>query len=115
MTNLINHLTEFTGLTVQRISQELAKRGGQPPISKSKLVSWKNESCPLPAWAERVALEWIIELWHEERDQCSAKNLFSIDKKYSSALGVFTVADIISILKKHKPSQKKADLQENPD
>jgi hypothetical protein len=115
MTNLINHLTEFTGLSEQSIRQELAKRGGQPPISKSKLLSWKTESCPLPEWVEQVAIEWIIELWHEERDQCSAKNLFSVDKKYSQALGVFTVAEIIAILKKFKQAQKSTDQQENRD
>ena len=112
MSNLIFHVTEFTGFSEQRIRLELAKRGGQPPISTNKLLTWKNESCPLPTWVEQAAIEWIIELWHEERDQCCAKNLFAVDKKYSRALGVFTVAEIITILKKIKPPRKGTDLQD---
>lgn len=105
MNDLIEHLKTLTNLSDQQIGEELARRGGQTPLDRHKFSQWNSGILPTPAWLERAAARWIIELWQSERNECESKDLWAVDKKYSKMLNFLTVAEIIGILNEVKKSK----------
>ncbi len=102
MINIIKQLEELTGLTPSELGKALSIRGNTSTVDSGKLIEWQEERSLLPGWAERVATQWIIELWQNEREQCGAGDLWKTDTKYSKILSFLTMADIVDIMKKHK-------------
>lgn len=100
--NIITQLEELTGLSSSQLSKEFARRGNTSSLDKKKLIEWREGKTIMPGWVERVAAQWIIELWQNERNQCDAKNLWETDSKYTQILGFLTMADIVNMIKKYK-------------
>jgi len=102
MNNIINELETLTDLTPSELSKELTRRGNLTSVDKKKLIEWREGKSIMPSWVERVAAQWIIELWQNERNKCSAKDLWQIDTKYTQILSFLTMADIVNMVQKHK-------------
>lgn len=102
MDNIINQLEQLTGLTPTQLSKEFTNRGNTAPVDKKKLIEWQEGKSIMPSWVERVAAQWIIELWQNERNQCDVKDLWTTDSKYTQILSFLTMADIVSMVQKHK-------------
>lgn len=102
MNNIIKQLEELTGLTPSELGKELSIRGNTSTVDSRKLIEWQEGKSLLPGWAERVATQWIIELWQNEREQCGASDLWKTDTKYSQILSFLTMADIADLMKKNK-------------
>ncbi len=102
MDNIINQLEELTGLTPLQLSKELTNRASGTSVDKKKLLDWRDGKSLMPGWVERVAAQWIIELWQNERIQCNAEDLWKTDTKYTQILSFLTMADILNMVQKHK-------------
>jgi len=107
MNNIIKQLEELTGLTPAKLGKELSIRGKTTKIDRRKLIEWQQDKSLLPGWVERVAAQWIIELWQDERNQCDASDLWKTDTKYSKILSFLTMADIVGMMKKNKMAKNK--------
>lgn len=107
MDNIIGQLEELTGLTLKQLGRELSKRSGARDIDPVDLRNWRDGNTLLPGWLERVAAQWTIELWQNERLQSQADELWRIDTKYTKMLGFLTMADIAGMIKKHNASGHK--------
>jgi len=102
MDNIISQLEELTGLTTLQLSKELTKRASGTTVNKKKLIDWREGKSIMPVWVERVAAQWIIELWQQERVKCKAEDLWKTDTKYTQMLSFLTMADILNMVKKYK-------------
>lgn len=102
MENLIVQLEELTGFTSTALCKEFKNRGISESIDKSKFNAWRSGKTLLPSSVERVAAQWVIELWQNERNQCKASELWATDTKYTQILSFLTMADIVGMIKKHK-------------
>lgn len=102
MDNIISQLEELTGLTPLQLSKELTNRANSTSVDKKKLIDWRDGKSLMPGWVERVAAQWIIELWQNERILCNAEDLWKTDTKYTQILNFLTMADILSMVQKHK-------------
>jgi hypothetical protein len=99
MPNLIDQIQTCTGLSDAHLGVALARRAGYAPASAHEVAHWRSGQTPMPTWAERTCVQWIVELWRADRDDCNAQQLWQVDQKYTRMLGDFTVADLMRMIR----------------
>lgn len=102
MDNIIQQLEQLTGLTTGQLCKEFSIRSNTATVDTKKLKNWGNGNELMPAWVERIAAQWMIELWQDEREKCDANELWQVDTKYTKTLGFLTMAEIANMVQKHK-------------
>jgi hypothetical protein len=95
--NLITELHTRFGFSLQQIQQGIAARVEGVDADVLDINKWIDNVDTIPKWANRGAARWIIELWMAERDTCEPTELLTVDKKYTSLLKHFNMADIIAM------------------
>ena len=96
MSEIISEIHSLFGFSAEHIGKAIVQRavGGQDQTLDVSGCLYRD--CNIPAWAERAAALWVIELWTAERDACTAGELLTVDRKYSRILRRYSMADIIS-------------------
>ena len=99
MSEIISDIHTLFGFSVEHISQAIAQRALPGQDLSLDLGGCLQGDCDLPAWVERAAALWVMDLWTQERDACNSADLLTVDRKYSRILRRYSMADIISFRK----------------
>lgn len=97
LSNLLAELNATFGFSVKQIQAAIAARVDGVDSDLLDIEKWIDETDVIPAWANRAAAKWIIELWMIDRDACDPTELLKVDKKYTRLLKNFSMAEIIAM------------------
>lgn len=100
MDDIISQLEQLTGLTTRQLAEQLSVKGNVTSIQTHDLKNWRDGNTLMPGWVERVASQWIIEIWQDERARANAGELWEVDTKYTRILGFLTMGEIATMVKK---------------
>lgn len=97
LNNLLAELNATFGFSVRQIQAAIAARADVVDDELLNVEKWLKDVDEVPAWANRAAARWVIELWMIDRDTCDPTELLKVDKKYTRLLKSFTMAEIIAM------------------
>jgi len=83
---LLQHLSALTGLGEHQLRLALARKAQREPME-----GWQD-------WMLEQAVAWVLHLWRLERSECSPRQLWQVDCKYSRLLKHYTVSEVVRLL-----------------
>jgi hypothetical protein len=95
--NLIHVLSTEFNKSEEEIRNGIAARVEGVDADLLDVNGWRTGNANVPKWARLAAARWIIELWLQERDACTASNLLKVDKRFTRLLSGFSMGEIISM------------------
>lgn len=97
LNNMLAELNTKFGFSVDQIQAAIAARADGVDSDLLDIKKWIGDSTDIPAWVNRAAAKWVIELWMIDRDTCDPTELLKVDKKYTRLLKNFSMAEIIAM------------------